>query len=62
MFTCVYATACRFRLLNYRIDMQFAFMRHGLLHPVLAAWSPVITVANPNEPLQGHLALTTDNT
>lgn len=52
---------CRFRLINYRHDMQFAFMRKGMMDPVLAAWSPVITVANPNEPLQGHLALTKDN-
>eukprot|EP00877_Chromochloris_zofingiensis_P010708 jgi/Chrzof1/5891/Cz16g19170.t1 len=50
-----------FRLINYRHDMQFAFMRKGMMDPVLAAWSPVITVANPNEPLQGHLALTKDN-
>eukprot|EP00775_Hariotina_reticulata_P004167 gene4166-4415_t len=51
-----------FRLINYRHPMQFAFMRNGLMQPVLAALSPVIEVKNPNEPLQRHLALTGGNT
>ena len=41
--------------------MRFAFMRNGFQFPIHAAWSDVITVANVNEPLQGHLALTALN-
>jgi hypothetical protein len=44
-----------------RADMRFAFMRNGLEYPVAAAVSDVISVANPNEPTQGHLALTGKN-
>ena len=44
-----------------RTDMRFAFMRNGFEFPILAAHSDVITVANANEPLQGHLALTGSN-
>lgn len=42
--------------------MQFAFIRNGMMQPVLAALSAVIKVKNPNEPLQRHLALTGNNT
>jgi hypothetical protein len=56
------STARRFRLINYRADMQFAFFRGGMMSPQLAALSPIIRVQNPNEPLQRHLALTGDNT
>ncbi len=59
---CVRCLLTSFRLINYRHDMVFAFMRGGLLNPVVAGLSPVIHVLNPNEPLQGHLALTGDNT
>lgn len=41
-----------------RTDLRFAFVRNGFEFPILAAWGDVITVANVNEPLQGHLALT----
>ncbi len=51
----------RFRLLNLRCDMRLAFVRNGFEFPVVAAWGDVITVENPNEPLQGHLALTGKN-
>jgi hypothetical protein len=57
-----FALLCRFRLINYRADMQFAFFRGGMMAPQLAALSPIIRVQNPNEPLQRHLALTGDNT
>uniref|UniRef100_A0A383VVS5 Purple acid phosphatase n=1 Tax=Tetradesmus obliquus TaxID=3088 RepID=A0A383VVS5_TETOB len=52
----------KFRLINYRSDMQFALFRGGMMAPQLAALSPIIRVQNPNEPLQRHLALTGDNT
>lgn len=48
---------CSFRLISYRQDMAFAFMRQGFTTPVLAAWGPTIHVANPNAPLQPRLAL-----
>lgn len=51
-----------FRLLNYRTPMQFGFFRHGLMQPTLAARSAPVTPANPNEPLQRHLALTGNHT
>ena len=41
--------------------MRLAFMRNGFEFPVVAAWGEAITVENPNEPLQGHLALTGKN-
>ena len=41
-----------------RTDMRFAFIRNGFDFPILAAYSDVITIANANEPVQGHLALT----
>lgn len=51
----------RFRLLNLRTDMRIAFVRNGFEFPVVAAWGDIIRVANVNEPLQGHLALTGEN-
>ena len=51
----------RFRLLNLRTDMRIAFIRNGFEFPIVAAWGEVIRVANVNEPLQGHLALTGEN-
>ena len=51
----------RFRLLNLRTDMRIAFIQNGFEFPVVAAWGDVIRVANVNEPLQGHLALTGEN-
>ena len=41
--------------------MRMAFVRNGFEFPVVAAWGDVIAVANVNEPLQGHLALTGEN-
>ncbi|KAG1654908.1 hypothetical protein FOA52_003150 [Chlamydomonas sp. UWO 241] len=49
----------RFRLINYRQDMAVVLIRGGLVAPRAVART-VIRVANPNEPLQGHLALTED--
>lgn len=42
--------------------MRFVFVRGGWNAPAIAAWGPVIEVDNVNEPLQGHLHLTGDNT
>lgn len=50
--------ACRFKLISYRQPMRFALLRGGFDAPVVVAVSDVIEVAQPNEPLQGHLALT----
>lgn len=55
------AGTIRFRLLNLRTDMRIAFIRNGFEFPIVAAWGEVIKVANVNEPLQGHLALTGEN-
>ena len=41
--------------------MRLAFVRNGFEFPMIAAWGDAITVENPNEPLQGHLALTGKN-
>jgi hypothetical protein len=41
-----------------RQPLRFALVRNGLEFPLIAAWSGVIQVASPNEPMQGHLALT----
>ncbi|KAK9830188.1 hypothetical protein WJX72_010191 [[Myrmecia] bisecta] len=54
------AGTLRFRLLNMRADMRFVFLRNGTDFPVLAAKGEPIKVANPNEPTQGHLALTSN--
>ena len=53
----------RFRLLNVRADMRFILVTDlvdWLGGFTLLAQSPVISPANPNEPLQGHLARTQD--
>lgn len=55
---CLCLRARRFKLINYRQPMRFAFMRGGFDAPVVAALSEVVHVARPNEPLQAHLALT----
>ncbi|KAI7845277.1 hypothetical protein COHA_001120 [Chlorella ohadii] len=47
-----------FRLLNMRHDLRFALVRNGLQFPTVVAWSEVIRVEQPNEPMQGHLSLT----
>ena len=52
------ALPCRLQLLNWRQDMRIVLMRGGLVAPSLAAAGPVIRLANPSEPLHGHLALT----
>ena len=41
-----------------RQDMRFALVRSGMQFPVVVAWSGVVTVAEPNQPMQGHLSLT----
>jgi hypothetical protein len=51
----------KFRIINYRVPVQFAFFRGGMMQPVLAARSPAIEPSNPNEPLQLRLMLTGDN-
>lgn len=61
VFISVHISFGRFRLINLRTDMRLAFMRNGFEFPVVAAWGEAITVENPNEPLQGHLALTGKN-
>lgn len=48
----------RFRLLNMRHDLRFALIRNGLQQPTVVAWSSAVRLARPNEPMQGHLALT----
>lgn len=50
--------SCRFRLLNMRQAVRFVLLRNGFEFPTPAAHSQQITVANPNEPTGGHLALT----
>lgn len=57
----LFCVSSRLRLLNLRTDMRIAFIRNGFEFPVVAAWGDVIRVANVNEPLQGHLALTGEN-
>lgn len=52
------AGATTFRLLNMRQDLRIALVRNGLQFPVIAAWSQVVKVAHPNQPMQGHLSLT----
>jgi hypothetical protein len=49
--------ACSFRLLNMRQDVRFALVRNGLQFPLIAACSDVVRLANPNQPMQGHLSL-----
>ena len=54
---------CRFRLLNVRADVRFILVTDlvdWLGQFKLLAASPVITPANPNAPLQGHLMRTRD--
>lgn len=41
-----------------RHDLRFALVRNGLQLPTVVAWSERLAVASPNEPMQGHLALT----
>lgn len=48
----------RFRLVNMRKPVKFAFLQSGLFAPLLTTFSSVITPHNPNEPLQIHMALT----
>mmetsp|Transcript_1844 Transcript_1844/g.5402 ORF Transcript_1844/g.5402 Transcript_1844/m.5402 type:complete len:625 (-) Transcript_1844:225-2099(-) len=48
----------KFRLLNMRQAVRFVLLRNGFEFPTPAAHSQQITVANPNEPTGGHLALT----
>ncbi|GAQ85317.1 purple acid phosphatases superfamily protein [Klebsormidium nitens] len=48
----------RFRLINMRADVRFAFFRGGLKAPHLAAWSQAVVFADPDRPMGVHLALT----
>lgn len=48
----------KFRLINMRQSMRFLLLRNGFEYPTVAAASEEISVANPNEPTGGHLALT----
>lgn len=48
----------RFRLLNMRSDVRFAFIRNPKEWSVVAAVTDIIRFDNLNAPLQGHLALT----
>ena len=51
----------RFNLVNARSAYNFAFFQNGTAHPVLVSLSEdQVTFENPNEPLQGHIALTND--
>lgn len=59
-YTCA-LPSIRFKLISHRQDMVFVFIRGGLQTPRVVARSQVIHVTNPNEPLQGHLALTADS-
>lgn len=46
----------RFRLVNMRADVIVGFFTGGFGDPTLVAVSDVVSFANPNEPLQGHLS------
>lgn len=48
----------KFYVVNMRGPVKFAFFRGGFNNPVLSAVSNTLTFKNPNEPLQGHLSLT----
>lgn len=46
---------CSFRLLNVRVDYQFALVTNRTGTPAVLAVSPILTNAAPNEPTQLHL-------
>ena len=48
----------RFRIINFRAPVYFAFLRYDGKTPVLSAVSNPVTFVNYNDPLQVHLALT----
>jgi hypothetical protein len=48
----------KFSIVNMHSDVVLVLFRNGTQHPVFAAKSEVITFENPEEPLQGHIALT----
>jgi hypothetical protein len=48
----------RFRLINMRAPMRFAFVRNGVDAPLIVATTAIITPANANQPTGIHLALT----
>ena len=50
----------KFRLVNMRADVIVGFFTGGFEKPTLVAVSNVVSFANPNEPLQGHLSYTGD--
>lgn len=46
-----------FTLINMRTDYAFVFMRNGIDSPVISGVSNAVAFANPNEPLQPHIAV-----
>ena len=57
----------RFILLNQRQPVAFFFFKNvtdanGFSNLTYSGRSPTITLSNPNQPVQGHLALTADPT
>lgn len=49
---------CRFRLLNMRTHVKFAFVRGGFLAPCIVAWSGRISNHCPNQPTGIRISLT----
>lgn len=47
-----------FRVLNMRHPVRFAFIRGGLQHPRVSAWSQALHPLRPNLPMAGRLTLT----
>eukprot|EP01119_Soliformovum_irregulare_P023845 TRINITY_DN841_c0_g2_i1.p1 TRINITY_DN841_c0_g2~~TRINITY_DN841_c0_g2_i1.p1 ORF type:complete len:310 (-),score=64.30 TRINITY_DN841_c0_g2_i1:36-965(-) len=56
------AGSLRFRLINLRADFIIGLFSNGTDYPILKAYSKPVSFANPNQPMQGHLALTHDPT
>jgi len=56
------AGSLNFRLINMRQNYIFVFFTNGTASPVVSGRSNPVTFADPNEPLQPHLAYTGDVT
>ena len=52
------AGSYKFRIVNFRARVVFAFIRGTLVEPTVVAVSNFVSFKNYNEPLQQHLALT----
>ena len=52
------AGSYKFRIVNFRARVVFAFIRETLVGPKVVAVSNFVSFKNYNEPLQQHLALT----